>query len=44
MVPGDPERENEVSRSKNGIPVNSSVEKDLEEISEKMELKLSFQP
>ena len=43
MVVGDPERENEINRSKNGIPVNSSVVKDLDEISDKLELNLYLQ-
>jgi L-2-hydroxycarboxylate dehydrogenase (NAD+) len=43
MVPGDPERENEIIRTKNGIPVNSSVIKDLEAITDKLELNLSLQ-
>ena len=43
MVAGDPERENEINRSKNGIPVNSSFVKDLDEISDKLELNLYLQ-
>lgn len=40
LVPGDPERESEADRLKNGIPVVEAVEKDLKEIAEKFGLTL----
>jgi L-2-hydroxycarboxylate dehydrogenase (NAD+) len=39
LIPGDPERENEEWRIKNGIPVVAPVVKDLEELATKLELK-----
>ena len=40
LIPGDPEREMEAIRIKEGIPVVEPVEKDLSEIAEKFGLKL----
>jgi LDH2 family malate/lactate/ureidoglycolate dehydrogenase len=39
LVPGDPERDMEIERSKNGIPVVPAVVKDLQSIAEKFGLK-----
>ncbi|HTO15994.1 MAG TPA: Ldh family oxidoreductase [Edaphocola sp.] len=38
LIPGDPEREAELDRSKNGIPVHKSVIKDLSELAEKLKI------
>ncbi|MEQ9166027.1 MAG: Ldh family oxidoreductase [Fulvivirga sp.] len=38
LIPGDPEREFEAERSKNGIPLNENVVKDLQELAEKFSL------
>ncbi|MTI41478.1 Ldh family oxidoreductase [Fulvivirga lutimaris] len=38
LIPGDPEREFEAERSKNGIPLNENVVKDLKELAEKFKL------
>jgi LDH2 family malate/lactate/ureidoglycolate dehydrogenase len=40
VIPGDPEREYEAVRIKEGIPLNEKVEQDLKELAEKLELKL----
>lgn len=40
IIPGDPEREQEALRLKNGIPLNEKVVADLEEVAEK--LKVTF--
>lgn len=40
VIPGDPEREFEASRLKEGIPLNEKVLQDLKELAVKMELKL----
>jgi len=39
IIPGDPEREFEIERMKNGIPLNEKVIQDLKELSEKFEIK-----
>jgi len=39
MIPGDPERETEAERIKNGIPLHDSVVKDLQKVAEKFELR-----
>ncbi len=39
IIPGDPERESEAERLKNGIPLNEKVVEDLKELAKKMELK-----
>lgn len=36
IIPGDPERESEVERLKNGIPLNDKVVEDLRELAKKM--------
>jgi len=41
IIPGDPERENEIKRLKEGIGLLEPVEKDLQEIAEKFKLVLS---
>lgn len=38
LIPGDPEREAEMERMKNGIPLNPNVVKDLETVAEKLKL------
>ena len=38
IIPGDPEREFEGERMKNGIPLNEKVVQDLQELSEKFEI------
>src|SRR5258708_5606516 len=38
IIPGDPEREFEIDRIKNGIPLNEKVIVDLEELSKKFEI------
>lgn len=38
LIPGDPEREFEAERSKNGIPLNENVVKDLQELAQKFSL------
>jgi L-2-hydroxycarboxylate dehydrogenase (NAD+) len=38
IIPGDPEREFEIERMKNGIPLNEKVIQDLKELSEKFEI------
>jgi LDH2 family malate/lactate/ureidoglycolate dehydrogenase len=38
IIPGDPEREFEVERMKNGIPLNEKVVQDLKELSKKFEI------
>lgn len=40
LIPGDPEREMETERMKNGIPVVQSVVDDLKKLGEKMEVEL----
>jgi L-2-hydroxycarboxylate dehydrogenase (NAD+) len=40
IVPGDPEREMEIERMKNGIPLLNAVEKDLKSLGEKFEVSL----
>ena len=40
LIPGDPERETEAIRKKEGIPVFESVVKELEEVGEKLGVKL----
>ncbi|MEQ8244717.1 Ldh family oxidoreductase [Fulvivirga sp.] len=40
LIPGDPEREFEAERSKNGIPLNENVVKDLQELAQKFSLDL----
>ena len=40
LIPGDPEREMEIERGENGIPVVESVVKDLESLDEKFGIKL----
>jgi L-2-hydroxycarboxylate dehydrogenase (NAD+) len=40
VIPGDPEREFETSRLKEGIPLNEKVVQDLKELAVKMELQL----
>ena len=39
VIPGDPERESEITRMKNGIPLNPKVVEDLQSLAEKFELK-----
>lgn len=39
IIPGDPEREMEAERIKNGIPLHESVVEDLRKVAEKFELK-----
>lgn len=39
IIPGDPEREFEIDRMKNGIPLNEKVVHDLKELSKKFEIK-----
>jgi len=36
LIPGDPEREFEIERLENGIPLNEKVISDLEKLSNKM--------
>jgi LDH2 family malate/lactate/ureidoglycolate dehydrogenase len=36
VIPGDPERESEVTRMKDGIPLNSKVVEDLQELAKKL--------
>jgi L-2-hydroxycarboxylate dehydrogenase (NAD+) len=36
IIPGDPERESEIERMKNGIPINEKVVEDLRELAKKM--------
>jgi L-2-hydroxycarboxylate dehydrogenase (NAD+) len=36
IIPGDPERESEIERMKNGIPINDKVVEDLKELAKKM--------
>ena len=38
IIPGDPEREEEAIRSKNGIPLNEKVVADLKEVAEKFQV------
>ena len=38
IIPGDPERESEVDRRKNGIPLDPSVVEDLRKLSEKLQV------
>ncbi len=40
LIPGDPEREFETERSRNGIPLNAKVVADLKELSEKFKIQL----
>jgi L-2-hydroxycarboxylate dehydrogenase (NAD+) len=40
IIPGDPEREYEEDRMKNGIPINGKVVADLQELGKKFEIKL----
>ncbi|HSZ24942.1 MAG TPA: Ldh family oxidoreductase [Cytophagaceae bacterium] len=40
IIPGDPEREMEADRMKNGVPLLSPVIKDLEELAKKFEVKM----
>jgi L-2-hydroxycarboxylate dehydrogenase (NAD+) len=39
IIPGDPERESEIERLKNGIPLNDKVVEDLKELAKKFELR-----
>jgi LDH2 family malate/lactate/ureidoglycolate dehydrogenase len=41
LIPGDPEREMEAIRMKNGIPVVESVVKDLKELAQRFDVKFS---
>ena len=41
LIPGDPEREIYAQRKQNGIPLNENVVKDLQEVGQKFNLKLS---
>lgn len=43
LIPGDPEREMEKVRRKEGIPLNPKVVEDLAELSDKLALKVRFQ-
>jgi LDH2 family malate/lactate/ureidoglycolate dehydrogenase len=36
IIPGDPERESEVTRMKDGIPLNSKVVEDLQVLAKKL--------
>jgi len=38
IIPGDPEREFEADRMKNGIPINEKVIADLKELGKKFEI------
>ncbi len=38
LIPGDPERESEIERGKNGIPLHESVVNDLESLAEKFSI------
>ncbi len=38
MIPGDPERESEVYRKQNGIPVNPKVFEDLKELAKRFDI------
>ena len=40
IIPGDPERESEITRKKNGIPLNHNVVKDLETLGVKLNVTL----
>jgi LDH2 family malate/lactate/ureidoglycolate dehydrogenase len=39
IIPGDPEREMEISRMKEGIPINAKVVQDLQELASSFSLK-----
>ena len=40
LIPGDPEREMEIERMQNGIPVVDAIVKDLENLAEKFNSKI----
>ena len=40
MIPGDPERESEISRRVKGIPVIGKVVADLEELADRYSIKI----
>jgi LDH2 family malate/lactate/ureidoglycolate dehydrogenase len=40
MIPGDPEREMEIERMKNGIPLIDAVVKDIQELAVKFDVML----
>jgi L-2-hydroxycarboxylate dehydrogenase (NAD+) len=42
IIPGDPERESEIERMKNGIPINDKVVEDLKELAVKMDVPMMF--
>lgn len=42
IIPGDPEREMEAERIKNGIPLHESVVKDLQKVAEQFELRFEL--